>query len=319
MLTDKETIRFLGSVLGILALASIAGALLARSVRAARARELVRIVNTKLRLWWVMCAVFAVAMLTGGLGSIIVFGLTSFMLLREFITITPTRRGDHHALFWVFFVILPMQYYLLAIEWYGLFIILVPVYAFLFLPLRMAVAGDPDRFMERAAKIQWSLMLCVYCVSHAPALLKLDIPGHEGAGARLLFFLVLVVQVNDLVHEFVDRWCGSKPYAPRLTEERTWQGLLAGAAVSTGFGTVLFWGTPFSVSQAAAMSLLAALLGTGGKLCYHAIRRDRQGKGVVVVESYRSMMERVISLCVAAPIFFHMTRYYFVAGPLKMF
>src|SRR5207247_6889624 len=96
-------------------------------------------------------------------------------------------------------VVTPLQYVILARQWYGMFAIFIPVYAFLFLPLRSAVAGDCERFLERTAKIQWGLMVCVYCVSHAPALLLLDIPGYAGQNAKLLFYFVLVVELSAVL------------------------------------------------------------------------------------------------------------------------
>jgi len=62
--------------------------------------------------------------------------------------------GDHETLFWGFFVFLPLQYWLVGIQWYGLFAILIPVYGFLFLPVRSALAGDTQCFLERSAKIR---------------------------------------------------------------------------------------------------------------------------------------------------------------------
>jgi phosphatidate cytidylyltransferase len=118
----------------------------------------------------------------------VLFGLISFWALREFITLTPTRLGDHRTLFWVFFLFTPLQFLLVALNQYGVYSVLIPVYAFLFIPARIAIAGDYKRFLERAAKIQSGLLICVYCLSFAPALLYLPIKKYEGYNARLLFF-----------------------------------------------------------------------------------------------------------------------------------
>jgi len=175
---DKQTIWLVGGVLALLVVASLIGWVLSLRVKDEKGRATVQNLNARTRAWWMMVAVFGLAMATGGIGSVILFALTSFLALREFITLTPTRPGDHRTLFWVFFFILPLQYYLIAIKWYGLFSVMIPVYAFLFIPIRSATAGDCDNFLERTAKIQWGLMVCVYCVSHVPALLALDIPGY---------------------------------------------------------------------------------------------------------------------------------------------
>src|SRR5207253_1774271 len=147
----------------------------------------------RIRAWWVMCAVFAVALLTRGPGAVLLFALASFLALREFVTLAPTARGDHRTLLWVFFLLTPLQYALVWARWYGLFSIFIPVYAFLLVPTRNALAGETGRFLERTATTQWGLMVCVYCLSHAPALLTLELRGYAGQNAKLLAFLVLVV------------------------------------------------------------------------------------------------------------------------------
>ena len=141
LLIDRQTVCLVGRVLALLVISSAIGFLLSRMAQSDSARQTVRNLNARIRAWWMMVLIFGLALATGGLGSIILFCLTSFLALREFVTLTPTRRGDHRALFWVFFVITPLQYWLLWINWYGLFIILIPVYAFLFIPARNALAG----------------------------------------------------------------------------------------------------------------------------------------------------------------------------------
>lgn len=95
----------------------------------------------------------------GAAGSILLFCLISFLALREFVTLARTRPGDHRALFWSFFVVTPLQYYLVWIEWYGLFSILIPVWVSILLAIRTALAGDTESFLERTATNQWGLMI----------------------------------------------------------------------------------------------------------------------------------------------------------------
>jgi phosphatidate cytidylyltransferase len=135
--------------------------------------------NARIKAWWTMAIIFLVAIAVGGIGPLVLFGLISFMALREYITLTPTQRADHRVLFWAFFVITPLQYILIGIRWYGLFSVFIPVYAYLLVPVRSVIAGDFKDFLARSAKIQWGLMVCVYFVSYAPALLSLKIHGYE--------------------------------------------------------------------------------------------------------------------------------------------
>jgi phosphatidate cytidylyltransferase len=309
---DREMVWLLSVVLGTLIVSSAIGLVINQRVAGESARAVVENLNARVRAWWVMCGVFALAVLTGGIGSLVLFGVISFAALREFITLTPTRPGDHRTLFWSFFVITPLQYYLVGIAWYGLFSILIPVYAFLFVPIRTVLAGDTESFLERIAKIQWGLMVCVYCVSHVPALLTLKISGYENQNAKLLFYFVLVVQLSDVLQYVWGKWLGRHKIAPNVSPNKTWEGFLGGVGSATLIGTALWWATPFNPWQAAGMSLVITLMGFAGGLTMSAIKRDRGVKDYgTLIEGHGGMLDRIDSICFAAPIFFHMTRYFF--------
>jgi len=218
---DSETCWLVGGVLALLVAATAIGQWLRWRSGGEETTRTIQNLNARIKAWWMMVAVFALAMLTGGVGSVILFGLTSFFALREFITLTPTKSGDHRTLFWVFFVVTPLQYWLVATEWYGLFMVLIPVYAFLFVPLRCALSGDCERFLERAAKVQWGLMVCVYCVSHAPAIFFLKIPGYEGQNGKLLFYFVLIVQLSDVLQYVWGKTLGRHKIAPHVSPNKT--------------------------------------------------------------------------------------------------
>lgn len=312
---DKQTLWLVGGVLAILVIASLVGWILSLRVKTEAEKATIKNLNARTRAWWVMAAIFAVAMATGELGSTILFALTSFLALREFITLTPTRTGDHRSLFWIFFIVLPFQYYLIAIKWYGLFSIFIPVYAFLLIPIRSAVAGDCEHFLERTAKIQWGLMICVYCVSHVPALLSLEIPGYEGQNGKLMIYFVLVVQISDVLQYVWGKTLGRHKIAPNVSPNKTWEGFIGGIATATLIGAGLWWATPFTPLQSAGMSLAITLMGFGGGLVMSAIKRDRGVKDYgSLIEGHGGVMDRIDSLCFAAPVFFHFTRYFFTPG-----
>jgi phosphatidate cytidylyltransferase len=305
------TAYLLGGVAVLLVIASLIGFVLARRASTDTARATVANLNARIRAWWLMVAVFGAAIAMGAIGSTILFALLSFLALREFVTLTPTRRGDHMALFWIFFVVLPFQYLLVAVEWYGLFSIFIPVWAFLFLPARIAVSGDPERFLERAAKIQFALMICVYCVSHVPALLMLEMKGNSN-NAGLLLFLVIVVQMSDVLQYVWGKLFGRRKVAPTISPSKTWEGLIGGVLSATALGSGLWWITPFSPLQAAGMSLLITIFGFAGGLTMSAIKRDSGVKDFgALIEGHGGVLDRIDSLCFAGPIFFHVTRYYF--------
>ncbi|UXY10708.1 phosphatidate cytidylyltransferase [Kosakonia sp. ML.JS2a] len=305
---DAELRLLLSGLFILLAVASAIGFVLSRCYQNATIANL----NARIRAWWLMCTVSVVAMLIGPIGSVVLFALMSFFALRECITLMPTRRGDHEALFWCFFIILPVQYLLVGIQWYAVFVIFIPVYAFLFIPARLAIAGDTHHFLERSAKIQWSLMMAVYCVSHAPALLMLSIPGYSGQNIKLVLFMMIVVQISDVLQYVFGKLWGKRPIVPKLSPNKTVEGFVGGILSASLVGAGLWWITPFNPWQAFVISLLITLLGFLGGLCMSAIKRDRGVKDFgAMLEGHGGMMDRIDSLCFAAPIFFHVVRYYF--------
>jgi len=308
---DRQLVWLFAGMLAFLVLATVVGQVLVRTAGESRRATILNL-NARIAAWWVMVGVFAGAILGGRLGALVLFAVISFLALREFITLTPTRRGDHRTLFYGFFAAIPLQYYLLWIEWYGLFSILIPVYAFLFVPTRSVLSGDTDRFLERIATIQWGLMVCVYCVSHAPALLILDIPGYAGENAKLLLYLFLVVQMSDVLQYVWGKLAGRHPIAPTVSPNKTVGGFVGGVASAVLLGTALWPMTPFGPWQAAGMSLVITLLGFAGGLTMSAIKRDRGVKDFgTIIAGHGGILDRIDSICFAAPIFFHLTRYFF--------
>lgn len=302
-------------------------------------RTVVRHFNQRVRAWWMITSLAAAAFLFGAGITILFFFALSFWALREFVTVTPTRKADHRTLFWVFFLFTPLQFALVWQQHYALYSVLIPVYATLFIPARAAISGDHRRFLERTAKIHLGLMVCVYCLSHAPALLTLEFPGESTVQAipiedaveeldvirppkrstnyKLLLFLVIVVQTADVAQFVISKAAGRNVVAPDISPSRTWEGFLGGAAATALVGALLSAITPYPETwHAAAMALAAAIMAYAGGLTMSAIKRDR---GVTdygtLVTGHGGVLDRIDSLCFAAPVFFHLTRWLFsVAG-----
>lgn len=309
---DSTFLLLFGGVLCLLIIFSLVGRILKNRRDRDTSRSTIDTLNARIRAWWKMCTFFGVSILVGRVGALVVFGIISFLAMREYMTLVPTRRGDHRTLFWSFFVIMPLQYYLVGAQRYGLFAILIPVLAFIFVPTSIAIAGDTSSFLERTAKIQFGLMVCVYCLCHVPALLLLKIPGFEGHDARLLLYLGIVDQMNDILQYAWDKLIGKHKIAWRVSPNKTWEGFAGGVLSATAIGTALWWATPFTPLQSAGMSLVICLLGFAGSLVMSAIKRDIGIKDFgVVIEGQGGILDHIDSLCFAAPIFFHLVRFYF--------
>lgn len=314
-LMDLTTFGLVGGVLTLLTMATGVGQLLKKQSDTGLNPVVIEQFNHRIRAWWVLCAVLAAAFLAGRGWTVALFGALSFWALREFITLTPTRMADHRALFWVFFLFTPLQYVLIGFNRYELYSVVIPVYGFLFIPARIAFAGDFKRYLERCAKIQAGLMVCVYCLSHAPAILYLNIPEDASArratsqaaaaeaeadapdnrdeplggavsklttgrfdkypNARLLFFFLLVVVLGDAFQYISEKLLGQHVIAPAISPNRTWEGFLGGVGCATLFGTAMWWATPFHPLMAAVMSLIITTMGFAGGMTMSAIKRDR--------------------------------------------
>jgi len=308
---QQQTLNLFIGIGLVLVVASIAGALLKRYVAHGAPNSVIDNLNARIKAWWVMVLVIGLAFVFGRAGVMLLFFFASFVALREFITLTYTRRADHDALATSFYVILPLQYFLVWTEWYGLYSIFIPVYAFLLLPILAVLAGDTTRFLERTAKVQWGLMICVFCLSHVPALLNLDIPGYEGRNALLIVFLVLVVQSSDVFQYVWGKLFGKRKVAPAISPSKTVEGLAGGVLSATVLGAFLWWITPFNVWQAALMALAINVMGFFGGLVMSAIKRDRGVKDWGdLIEGHGGMLDRLDSVVFAAPVFFHLTRFW---------
>ena len=271
--------------------------------------------NGVLQTSWVMATVFWVGWALGETVATVLFGFVAFFALREFITLSPTRQGDHRSLVLAFFIVLPIQFALVITRHFDLVTVFIPVYVFLAIPVVSALANDPERFLERNAKLQWGIMVCVYGISHVPALLLLKFPNYQGKQAFLVFFLVFVVQSCMLVQYLVDNKFKRKPIAPQISSTFNWTGWLIAVVVASLIGGLMSALTPFKPAQAVAMALIACIAGSLGHLVMKALKRDRgitnwgtEGKSVTGASG---LLDRVDALCFAAPVFFHSVRWYF--------
>ncbi len=266
---------------------------------------------------WFMVVVFWMAWAAGETAATTLFALIAFFALREFITLSPTRRGDHRSLILAFFVVLPLQFWLVRTERFDLFTVFIPVYVFLAIPVVSALAGDTQRFLERNAKLQWGIMVCIYGMSHVPALLLLDFKNYQGKGAFLVFFLVFVVQTCMLVQHLLTRRLKRPPSAPEVSKSFNWYSWMLGMIVGSIVGGLLSFITPFKPGQALAMAFVACVAGSMGHLVMKALKRDRGvtawGHRGMSVTGANGLLDRVDALCFAAPIFFHSVRWYFGA------
>ena len=309
--TQFDMLVLVLGVCGILLVASFVGHMLEQRLSPDGSNAAIENLNARINAWWVMAILIAIAFAVGRVGVLVLFAFCSFAALREFVTLTYSRRSDHWILLGMFGVVIPAQYLLVWLEWYGLYTIFIPVYCFLLMPAVTALRGDTSRYLERVAQQQWAIMIAVYCISHVPFLLFLALPGFEGRQTMLIVFLIVVVQGSDVLQYIFGKLFGRHRVSPNVSPSKTWEGLIGGLASASLLGAALSPITPFAPLQAGLVALMICTLGFLGGLVASAIKRDQGVKDWGhLIEGHGGMLDRADSLVFAAPIFFHIVRYY---------
>lgn len=267
--------------------------------------------RARLRSWWWMAGIFIFAMLTSKIVSLCLLGFISFLAFKEYLSLIPTRRADRRVLFWAYLAI-PIQYYWVGIAWYGLFIIFIPVYLFLFLPFRMVIIGETQGFLRAAGTLHWGLMTTVFSLSHAAYLLVLPEEVNPLAGgAGLLLFLVFLTEFNDISQYIWGKMLGKYKIIPKVSPNKTWEGFLGGLMTTTLFAVIIaMWLTPLTILESLLAGLIIAVAGFFGDVSISALKRDLGIKDSGnLLPGHGGILDRVDSLTYTAPLFFHFIYY----------
>lgn len=269
--------------------------------------------TARVRSWWIMAAIFALALMLGRVAMLVFLGLVSFLALKEYLSLIPTRRADRTVLFWVYLAI-PLQFYWVGTDWYGMFAIFIPVYMLLFLPLPMLIKGETQGFLKAIGSLSWGLMATVYSISHAAFLLVLPAAGNPVArGAGLLLFLVLLTEFNDVAQYIWGRTLGRHKVIPRVSPNKTWEGLIGGVATTSLLSCLLApLLTPLAAWPALALGAFLGVAGFVGDITISAIKRDLGIKDSgTLIPGHGGILDRLDSLTYTAPLFFHILRYFY--------
>ena len=317
---------FLAGLLGFLVLATVVAELMYRRTTSQGLRATLLNVRQRIFAWWIMVAVLVGSLALGETAVVLLFLALSLLALREFANLLPPGERDRRVLSWIMVVLAPLHFWFVWEHWYGMFAIFIPVYAFLFLPVLLALSGRTESFLHRAALSQWGLMVCVYALSYLPAVLQLPVAIHEGKAAAdgsavgsggveagaLLLFLAVVVQGSDVLQYLWGKTVGRHRIAPTVSPNKTWEGFVGGVLSATALGAALWWLTPFTPWQAGVLALVSCLLGFVGGLVMSSLKRDRGIKDFgALIPGHGGILDRMDSLVFAAPVFFHLTRFFF--------
>jgi phosphatidate cytidylyltransferase len=303
--TTNDILLLSIGVITLMAALTLAGEYLRGRLPIGETNPVVETFMQRVNSWWAIVTLLAIAALLGEVALLLLFAFASFAALREFLTLSSKRRADHLSLALGFFAILPLQYLFVGLGWTGLFAVFIPVYAFLLLPIVSALRGDSSRFLVRVAETQWALMICIFCISHIPALLTFELAGDRSI--LLILFVVMVVQFGDLIEYYAGRRIGRRRIAPGLSP-KTIEGMICGVLGAAIIGGLLAWITPFGLIGAAGMAALASVTGMFGSLVFAAIKRDKGMKDWShLIPGQGGFLDQLDSVIFAAPVFYHVS------------
>jgi phosphatidate cytidylyltransferase len=301
--------------IGALFAALILASVIVRVLRFAKPKTDWTEIIVRVRTWWIMVGVFVFAIISNRTISIIFFAFVSFLALKEYLSLIPTRRADRRVLFWAYLAI-PFQFYWVYTEWYGMFIIFIPVYMFLLLPMRMISIGQTDGFIRAAGTLHWGLMTMVFSISHAAFLLILRLKDNpqEYPGPGFVLFLVVLTELNDIFQFIWGKSFGRHKILPTVSPNKTWEGFVGGVATTTLLATFLGpFLTPMNYGQSTVAGLYIGIAGFVGDVCISAMKRDLQIKDTgSLLPGHGGMLDRIDSLTYTAPLFFHYVYWLFL-------
>lgn len=264
----------------------------------------------RIQSWWWMVMLLFVVLAASKNTAIVFFGFLSFLALKEFLSIVMVRQADRRVIFWAYLAI-PIQYYWVSMGWYGMFIIFIPVYVFLFLPMRMVLTGETRGFIRSAGLIHWAVMLTVFSISHIAYLLTLPVKNPNAGAVGLVLFLLFMTQFNDVCQYVWGKMLGKHKIIPKVSPNKTWEGFLGGVSTITlcaGFAAPYL--TPLSFNQGIIAGLIIGTSGFIGDVVISSVKRDLQIKDTGnFIPGHGGVLDRVDSLLYTAPLFFHFVYY----------
>ena len=264
----------------------------------------------RIQSWWWMIAILFGILLAPTTVSIIFFALLSFLALKEFFSIMPTRQADRRILLWAYLAI-PLQYYWVATNWYGMFLIFIPIYVFLFLPMRAVFIGETKGFIRSLGTIHWAVMLSVLCVSHIAYLLQLPVKNEQAGALGVVLFLIFITQFNDVCQYIWGKTLGKHKIIPKVSPKKTWEGFIGGVITVTLIsGFVAPYLTPLTMVQGFVAGTLIAISGFVGDVVISSVKRDLAIKDSgTLIPGHGGLLDRIDSLIYTAPLFFHFLYY----------
>lgn len=290
-------------ILGILAFATLIVSVIFRTKTSQELKD-------RVYSWWIIIGAFILGAMLNTTVAMFFFALISYLALKEYFTLIPTRRTDRRIIFYAYLSIV-FQYWFAGAQWYGMFIIWIPVYLFLLLPFRQVLIGETQGFLENTSRVQWGLMMFVFGLSHLAYMMTLPaVAGHDVGGKELVLYLVVLTELNDVLQYLWGKAFGKHKIVPKVSPNKTVEGFLGAFVTLSALAVVFSFLTPFTTLQALAAGMLISGAGFVGDVVISMVKRDIGVKDSGhLLPGHGGILDRVDSLTYTAPLFFHFTYY----------
>lgn len=141
-------------------------------------------------LWTLALALTLAELVSPGI-ALGVLAILCFTTLREYFTLTDLRIHDRWGML-IAYLTIPFMFYYISTDWYGMFIISVPVWAFLVVPFAITLGSrDPRGSVLSIGAIDLGLFLLVYCIGHIGYLMFYSV--------WMAVYVVIAVTICDLL------------------------------------------------------------------------------------------------------------------------
>lgn len=290
------------AIVVVLVVATLVGRSIKRRYSPHAPHAVIDNMNTRIDAWWIIVGLVGIASWFGAGGLALLFAAASVQGLREYLPRTLARSLG----VWIWLMAAAGAQYALALSNAPIaFMLLVPTGVLSILGFSALGVSPVPRSKDLAA----AALLCVYCISHIPAIAALDAPNRAGSGLGPALFAVIVVQGSDVVQYIAGKLAGRHPIAPRLSPGKTVEGALAGVLGAGALGASLAGLTPYGASTAALLGVVLGALGIAGGLLFSAMKRRRGIKDWgTIIPGHGGVLDRLDSLCLSAPAFYHLLR-----------
>jgi phosphatidate cytidylyltransferase len=270
----------------------------------------------RMRSWWVIVLLVGGALIAGWQTFAILMAVISFLALKDFLTLAPTRKEDRLIVLLAYLTII-VNYALIFTDTlfedsYQIYLVFTPVYAFLVMAAAMAWIGRTDGFLATIGIVHWGVVVCVYNIGYMAFLMRTPDAEAPAGAAGLVFFLIFITQLNDVAQYCWGKALGRTKITPKVSPNKTWEGAIGGwLTTALAFYFLAPFFTPLTPLHAAIMGLLVPMAGFFGDITMSAIKRDLGVKDTSrLIPGHGGVLDRLDSLTFAAPVYFHLLAYF---------